>query len=131
MLEMLPIIAGVFAYLGFSWYKGAQKKANVLARVKAEPKIVERLFLRRAVDIDTYWLHIELKTGKKFRVAAPWDVDAVLPELEAVGLHLSESDYELLRDKRKRDEAVARAEDAAAASQAERESRLPANLAKG
>lgn len=132
MLELLPIIAGVIAYLGFSWYKGAQKKANCLARVKADPQIVERLYLRRAADIEAYWLFIEMKTGKKFRVAAPWDVDAVLPELEAVGLHLSTSDAELLRDKRQRDEAIGRAEDAAAASQAESGNRLPAaSLVKG
>ena len=131
MLELLPIIGAVVAYLGVSWYRGAQKKANCLASVKADPTIVECLFLRHAVDIDTYWLHIEMKTGKKFRVAAPWDVDATLAELEAVGLQLSEADADLLRDKRERDAVIARAEDAAAASQGERESRLPANLAKG
>lgn len=131
MLELLPIIAGVVAYLGLCWYRGAQKKANCLASVKADPQIVERLFLRRAVDIDAYWLHIEMKTGKKFRVAAPWDVDATLAGLEAVGLHLSEADAELLRDKRQRDEVIARAEDAAAASHEARENRLPAALVKG
>lgn len=96
MVDLLIAAAALVAVLVASYVIGKKKKREGLASVLEQPQSVARLYLRAAAEIDAYWLHAEFKTGKKARIAAPWELDDTLKRLEASGLGLSLEDQTAL-----------------------------------
>lgn len=92
MVDLLTAVVALVAVLVVSYFVGKKKKQEGLARVLEQPESVARLYLRAAAEIDAYWLHAEFKTGKKVRLAAPWEIDDTLERLEVSGLELSPED---------------------------------------
>ncbi len=99
-MELIGAVVLVVGVLAGAYVAGKRKKQGALARIEAEPSQVARLYLRADPEIDAFWLHAELRTGKKLRLAAPWDVDATLARLAAVGLQLSANDQAALAAER-------------------------------
>ena len=91
-MELLGATAAVIAFLVISWVVGRKKKSEGLAWLESQPNNVARLYLRPAPEIDGYWLHAELKNGRKRLIAAPWEVEGTLCRLEPIGLGLSAED---------------------------------------
>ncbi len=96
MVDLLAAVGALVAVLAASCFFGKKKKQAGLARVLEQPGSVARLYLREAPEIAAYWLHAEFKTGKKARLAAPWELVDTLKRLEALGLKLSEDDQAAL-----------------------------------
>lgn len=92
MVDLLAAIAAVAGVLLAAYFVGKKRKQEALARVMAEPECVARLYLRQAPEIDAYWLHAEMKNGKKTCLAAPWEIVDTLKRLGALGLCLSQED---------------------------------------
>lgn len=102
MLDVVGVGSIVIACLVLSSFAGKRKKQSGLALAESEPAKVARLYLRKASDVDAYWLHVQMTNGRKYCIAAPWDVEATLSRLARVGLHLPAQERALF-------EAVARA----------------------
>lgn len=96
MVDLLAAVGALVAVLAASCFFGKKRKQAGLARVLEQPGSVARLYLREAPEIAAYWLHAEFKTGKKARLAAPWELVDTLKRLEALGLKLSEDDQAAL-----------------------------------
>ena len=99
-MELIGAVAIVVVVLAGSWLAGKRKKQDGLARIEADPTRVARLYLRADAETGAFWLHAEMQTGKKLRLAAPWDLDATLARLAAVDLHLSVEDQAALKQMR-------------------------------
>lgn len=96
MLELLAATTALIVVLALSWHSGRRKTREALARALSRPDEVRRLYLRSVSDTDGFWLHVEMQTGKKRVLAAPWDLQATLRRLETVGLRLSDADQAAL-----------------------------------
>ncbi|WP_211163054.1 hypothetical protein [Aromatoleum diolicum] len=96
MMELLGASAAVIALLFIAYFVGSKKKREGLAWLEARPGDVSRLYLRAAPEIDAYWLHAEMKNGKKRVIAAPWEVEETLRRLASSGLRLSAEDQATL-----------------------------------
>ena len=96
MVDLLIAVGALVAVLAASYFIGKKKKQAGLATVLEQPESVARLYLREAPEIAAYWLHAEFKTGKKARLAAPWELADTLKRLEALGLKLSQEDQAAL-----------------------------------
>lgn len=92
MLEVAGVIVLVVAGLFASYFRGMRKKVDGLALAEAEPARVARLYLRRASDVNAFWLHMQTTDGRKYCIAAPWELEDTLARLEQVGLRLSQED---------------------------------------
>lgn len=92
MVDLLIAVGALVAVLAASYVIGKRKKQAGLATVLEHPESVARLYLREAPEIAAYWLHAEFKTGKKARLAAPWELADTLKRLETLGLTLSQED---------------------------------------
>lgn len=108
MLELIVAAAAVIAALALSHAAGRRRKREGLAWVEAQPENVARLYLRAAGDAEGYWLHAEMRSGKRRMIAAPWELDATLGRLASHGLRLSADDRRRLdasggRDAERRD----------------------------
>lgn len=108
MIELLGAFVALTAALVVSYFTGKKKKREFLAKVQEKPQEVARIYLRHAAEVDSYWLHAELKSGKKARIAAPWEIDATLARLLSVGLQLSDNDKAALTARTARNEAEAK-----------------------
>ncbi|TVO67025.1 hypothetical protein [Denitromonas ohlonensis] len=95
-MELIGAVAIVVVVLAGSYLAGKRKKQDGLARIEADPTLAARVYLRADAETGAFWLHVEMRTGKKLRLAAPWDLDATLARLAAVGLHLSADDQAAL-----------------------------------
>lgn len=96
MLELLGAAAAVIAFLSISYVLGRQRKREGLAWLQAQPGNVSRLYLRADPETGTYWLHAEMRNGKKRPIAAPWEVEETLRKLAPTGLRLSAEDRAVL-----------------------------------
>lgn len=92
MVDLVIAVAAAVAILVASCFIGAKKKREGLASMLEQPESVARLYLRAVPEVDAYWLHAEFKTGKKARIAAPWEIVDTLKRLELLGLKLSQED---------------------------------------
>ncbi|MCK0508027.1 hypothetical protein [Aromatoleum anaerobium] len=92
MLELILATVAVIAALTLSSAFGRRRKREGLAWVEAQPENVVRLYLRAAADTDAYWLHAQMRNGKKRTIAAPWELDDTLRRLAVLGLALSADD---------------------------------------
>lgn len=104
MLELIVAAAAVIAALALSVATGRRRKREGLAWTEAQPQDVARLYLR-AADTDAYWLHAQMRNGKKRMIAAPWELDDILGRLAAHGVTLSDD------DRAKLDASISRARD--------------------
>ncbi|TVO58499.1 hypothetical protein [Denitromonas halophila] len=95
-MELIGAVAIVVVVLAGAYLAGKCKKQDGLARIEADPTLAARVYLRADAETGAFWLHAEMRTGKKLRLAAPWDLDATLARLAAVELHLSEDDQAAL-----------------------------------
>lgn len=96
MMDVVAVGSVLIACLVLASFAGKQKKQTGLACAESEPENVARLYLRKASDVDAYWLHAQMTNGKKYCIAAPWEVEATLTRLARVGLRLSAHDRALL-----------------------------------
>lgn len=96
MLELLGAAAAMIAFLSISYVLGRQRKREGLAWLQAQPGNVSRLYLRADPETGTYWLHAEMRNGKKRPIAAPWEVEETLRKLAPTGLRLSAEDRAVL-----------------------------------
>ena len=96
MLDVVGVGSVVIACLVLSSFAGKRKKQSGLALAEGDPGKVSRLYLRKASDVEAYWLHVQMTNGRKYCIAAPWDVEATLSRLGRVGLALSTQDRALL-----------------------------------
>ncbi|MCK0513024.1 hypothetical protein [Aromatoleum buckelii] len=92
MLELILAAAAVIVALTLAWVAGRRRKHEGLAWVEAQPDNVARLYLRAAAEADGYWLHVQMRSGRKRMIAAPWELDDTLRRLGALGLALSPDD---------------------------------------
>lgn len=96
MSEMLLVTAAVLTLVTAACMLGRTRKQEGLAWLESRPQDVARLYLRRASDVDAYWLHVEFRDGRKRMVAAPWEIDDTLRRLAPLGLRLSAQDRDAL-----------------------------------
>lgn len=96
MLEVTGVVVLVVAGLAASYFRGMRKKVDGLALAEAEPARVARLYLRRVSDVNAFWLHMQTTDGRKYCIAAPWELEDTLARLERVGLRLSEDEVSYL-----------------------------------
>lgn len=96
MSELVVVAAAVLSFVSAAYVLGRARKQEGLARLESRPQDVARLYLRRASDVDAYWLHVEFSDGRKRVVAAPWEIDETLRRLAPQGLRLSAQDREAL-----------------------------------
>ena len=92
MLELIFAVGAVIVALSLSWATGRRRKREGLAWVEAQPENVARLYLRAAAETDAFWLHAQMRNGKKRMIAAPWELDDTLRRLATRGLALSADD---------------------------------------
>lgn len=92
MLELILVAAAVIGALTLACVAGRRRKHEGLAWVEAQPDSVERLYLRAAAEADAYWLHVQMRNGKKRMIAAPWELEYTLRRLGGLGLALSPDD---------------------------------------
>jgi hypothetical protein len=95
-MELIGAVAIVVVVLAGSCLAGKRKKQDGLARIEADPTLAARVYLRADAETGAFWLHAEMRTGKKLRLAAPWDLEATLARLATVDLHLSADDQAAL-----------------------------------
>ena len=96
MSELVVVAAAVLSLVSAACVLGRARKQEGLARLESHPQDVARLYLRRASDVDAYWLHGEFRDGRKRVVAAPWEVDETLRRLAPLGLRMSAEDRDAL-----------------------------------
>lgn len=96
MLELLTGFVALAAFLAISYFRGRTKKEGALETALSSPDEVARLYLRHSPETDAYWLHVQFRNGRKRVLAAPWELDDTLAQLEARGLQLDEADRALL-----------------------------------
>ena len=96
MSELVVVAAAVLSLVSAACVLGRARKQEGLARLESRPQDVARLYLRRASDMDAYWLHVEFRDGRKRVVAAPWEVEETLRRLAPLGLRLSAQDRDVL-----------------------------------
>ena len=96
MLELLTGFVALAAFLAISSFRGRPKREGALETALSSPEEVARLYLRHSPETDAYWLHVQFRNGRKRLLAAPWELDDTLGQLEARGLHLDEADRALL-----------------------------------
>lgn len=92
MLELIFAVGAVIVALTLSSATGRRRKREGLAWVEAQPENVARLYLRAAAETDAFWLHAQMRNGKKRMIAAPWELDDTLRRLATRGLALSADD---------------------------------------
>lgn len=92
MLELIFAAAAVIVALTLACAAGRRRKREGRIWVEAQPENVARLYLHAAGETDAYWLHAQMRNGKKRMIAAPWELDDTLRRLEARGLALSPDD---------------------------------------
>ncbi|MBL8444748.1 MAG: hypothetical protein JNK52_11940, partial [Zoogloeaceae bacterium] len=92
MLELLGASAAMIGILTISYFVGRSRKRDNLARLRAHPQDVARLYLRTDADTGALWLHAQFNNGKKVVIAAPWEAGTTLRTLAEVGLRLSADD---------------------------------------
>ncbi|MBD5800976.1 hypothetical protein AZOA_03780 [Azoarcus sp. Aa7] len=96
MSELVVVAAAVLTFVSAACMLGRARKQEGLARLESRPQDVARLYLRRASDVDAYWLHVEFRNGRRRMVAAPWEIDDTLRRLAPLGLRLSAQDRDAL-----------------------------------
>lgn len=96
MLELLTGFVALAAFLAISYYRGRVKKEDALATALSSPAEVARLYLRHSPEMDAYWLHVQFRNGRKRVLAAPWELEDTLGQLEARGLRLDEAERALM-----------------------------------
>ncbi|AKU13373.1 hypothetical protein AzCIB_3480 [Azoarcus sp. CIB] len=92
MSELVVVAAAALTFVSAAYVLGRARKQEGLAWLESRPQDVARLYLRRASDVDAYWLHVEFRNGCKRMVAAPWEVEETLRRLAPLGLRLSAED---------------------------------------
>ncbi|KAI5912328.1 hypothetical protein PA01_14000 [Azoarcus sp. PA01] len=92
MLELIFAVSAVIVAVTLACVAGRRRKREGRTWVEAQPENVARLYLRAAGETDAYWLHAQMRNGKKRMIAAPWELDDTLRRLEALGLALSPDD---------------------------------------
>lgn len=92
MLELGLAALAVGAVLALGWLRGRFGTAALQAQIEREPQQVARLYLRQVDELEAWWLHVELRNGRKRVLAAPWEAVAVLARLQAHGLELDAAD---------------------------------------
>lgn len=98
MTELIVAVLTTITLLAIARLIGRKRQAAGLAGALNAPDSVRRLYLRQDADTGAHWLHAEMKNGRKFCLAPPWELEATLARLEAVGLRLSvEARAELAR----------------------------------
>lgn len=97
MLELIGVIAIIAVVLTAATLRGLLRKQSNFELIEAAPERVARLYLRKADEVEAYWLYARLTNRKKLCLAAPWDVDAALTRLAQVGVVLSADDLVLLQ----------------------------------
>ncbi len=100
MVNLIAATLAIVVVLGFAWRRGMAAKRQNLAAVLAQPALVERLYLRRDTELDAFWLHARLASGRKRLLAPPWELDAALGQLAAVGIELPAEDRRALQTQR-------------------------------
>ncbi|HJV28772.1 MAG TPA: hypothetical protein VJ673_24055 [Aromatoleum sp.] len=96
MLDLLGAAALVVAFLFVLYFANRQRMQEGLAWLETQPENVARLYLRVTSEVDAYWLHVQMKDGKKRLIAAPWELEETLRRLEPLGLRLAENDRALV-----------------------------------
>lgn len=96
MSELLSVAAAVLTFVSAACMLARKRKQEGLAWLESRPQDVARLYLRSASDVDAYWLHAELRNGRRRMVAAPWEIDETLRRLAPLGLSLSAQDRDAL-----------------------------------
>ncbi|MBR0566944.1 hypothetical protein J5J83_12550 [Azoarcus sp. L1K30] len=96
MVEVAGVVALVCAGLAVSYVRGMRRKIDGLALAEAAPARVARLYLRRVSDTNAFWLHMQATDGRKYCIAAPWELEDTLARLERVGLRLSQEEISYL-----------------------------------
>jgi energy-converting hydrogenase A subunit M len=97
MLELIGVIALIAVVLTGATLRGQLRKQTNFELIEAAPERVTRLYLRKADEVEAYWLYARLNNRKRLCLAAPWDVDAALARLAEVGVTLSSDDLALLQ----------------------------------
>lgn len=96
MLELLAGFVALAALLAVSYCRGRAKKQDALLVALSSPGEVARVYLREAPEMEAYWLHVQFRNGRKRVLAAPWELDEILCQLEGRGIRLGEEDAALL-----------------------------------
>ncbi|TXH35731.1 MAG: hypothetical protein E6Q92_11800 [Burkholderiaceae bacterium] len=96
MLELLAGLAALTAFLVISYFRGRSKKESALDTALSSPAEVARLYLRHFPEMDAYWLHVQFRNGRKRVLAAPWELEDTLGQLEGRGLRLDEAERAML-----------------------------------
>ncbi|MFP5401149.1 MAG: hypothetical protein ACLGH1_04280 [Gammaproteobacteria bacterium] len=96
MLELLAGFVALAAILAISYCRGRSKKRDALSMALSSPGEVARIYLREAPEIEACWLHVQFRNGRKRVLAAPWEVDETLRQLDGCGIRLGEEDAALL-----------------------------------
>ncbi|MDY0071087.1 MAG: hypothetical protein RBR77_00375 [Thauera sp.] len=92
MFELALAFVAVALLLGFACVHGRADQQAMQQLVLQTPEQVARLYLRQVDEADAWWLHVELRNGRKHVLAAPWETVAVLARLQAHGLELGAED---------------------------------------
>lgn len=107
MIELIGVIALIAVVLTGATLRGLLRKQSNFELIEAAPERVARLYLRKADEVEAYWLYARLTNRKKLCLAAPWDVDAALTRLAKVGVVLSADDLALLQAHKRQAAAAA------------------------
>jgi hypothetical protein len=107
MIELIGVIALIAVVLTGATLRGLLRKQSNFELIEAAPERVAGLYLRKADEVDAYWLYARLTNRKKLCLAAPWDVDAALARLAKAGVMLSADDVALLQAHKRRAAAKA------------------------
>lgn len=97
MLELIGVIVLIAVVLTGATLRGGRRKQTNFDLIEQAPERVARVYLRKADEVEAYWLYARLTNRKALCLAAPWDVDAALARLAKVGLVLSTDDLTLLQ----------------------------------
>lgn len=89
MTDLIVAVLTTITLIAVACLIGKQRQAQGRAQAFAAPETVRRLYLRKDADTGAHWLHAEMKNGRKFCIAPPWELKPMLARLEAVGLRLS------------------------------------------
>lgn len=98
--DLLVAVAALLAFAVAGFVHAKRRKQEVVAALHSQPGQVARLYLRPA-ETGAFWLHAQLKDGRKSCIAAPWEVDETLEKLAALGLRLGAEDHEALGEYRR------------------------------
>lgn len=89
MTDLLVAVLATITLIAVACLVGRKRQAQGRAQAFEAPETVRRLYLRKDAETGAYWLHAEMKNGRKFCIAPPWELRDMLARLEPVGLRLS------------------------------------------